>query len=243
VKRDAFFIGWSWRSARPLLWTLVVFVVVLAGAAAGLGLALGSNVDDPGGGDFAGDRVVTGVLLARPYPILVADPDAAHPTGHAMLLAGGGKIGVQEDAARLDGRRVRIEGSALHRGTIDMQLVWRLQAIDGAASVPVTHALGTWRLTGEVCDGKCYSGLMRPGAGLAHKACANVCLLGGVPPVLVTTAPVAGSEFLLIADPDGNALPDAFRDHVAILQRMDGTVTQIADLLIFRTDIAAARDP
>ena len=243
MNRDAFFIGWSWRSARPLLWFLVVLIIVLAAGFAGLGLALGSNVDDPGGGDFAGDRTVTGVLLAKPYPILVADPDPTHPAGHAMLLAGGGKIGVQEDAAKLDGQRVRIDGSAMKRGTIDMQLVWRLQAIEGAAVPPAAQSLGTWRLTGEVCDGKCYAGVMRPGAGLAHKACANVCLLGGVPPVLVTTAPVAGSQFLLLADPEGGELPDAFRDHVAILQRMDGTVTRIADLLIFHTDIAAASNP
>ena len=84
---------------------------------------------------------------------------------------------------------------------------------------------------------------MRPGSGLAHKACANVCLLNGVPPVLVTTAPVQGSQFLLLADPDGRALPDALRDHVAILQRMDGTITRVADMLIFRTDISAAREP
>jgi hypothetical protein len=243
MKRDTFFIGWSWRSAWPLTGFLAAVVVVLAAGFAGLGLALGSNVDDPGGGDFGGDRSATGVLLAYPYPMLIADPDAAHPAGHAMLLAGGGKIGVQEEAVKLDGRRVRIDGSAMKRGTIDMQLVGRMEAVEGVAVVPAAEPLGRWRLTGEVCDGKCYAGVMRPGAGLAHKACANVCLLGGVPPVLVTTAPVAGGQFLLMADPEGHALPDAYRDHVAILQRMDGTVTRIADLLIFRTDIAAASDP
>ncbi len=243
MNRDTFFIGWPWRSVRPRVWFLAVVITLLAAGLAGLGLALGSNVDDPGGGNFAGDRTVTGVLLANPYPVLVTDPDPAHPAGHAMLLAGGGKVGVQADAAKLDGRRVRIDGLAVRRGTLEMLLVWRLAAVEGPAVPPTTEPLGTWRLTGEVCDGKCYSGVMRPGSGLAHKACANVCLLGGVPPVLVTTAPVAGSQFLLLANPDGRALPDAFRDHVAILQRMDGAVTRVADLLIFRTDITAASDP
>jgi hypothetical protein len=243
MKRDAFFIGWSWRSARPLGWFLVLVVVTLSAGLAALGLALGSNVDDPGGGDVAGDRSVTGVLLANPYPILVSDPDPTHPSGHAMLLAGGGKIGVQADAAKLDGRRVHIDGLAVKRGSLEMLLVWRMAPDDGAAVPPAREALGRWRLTGAICDGKCESGVMRPGDGLAHKACANVCLLAGVPPVLVTTAMVAGSRFLLLADPDGRAMPDALRDHVAILQRMDGTVTRVADLLVFQTDITAASDP
>src|SRR3954454_14183640 len=133
MNRDPFFIGWSWRSARPLIGFAVPLIIVLMAGSAGLGLVLGSNVDDPGSGDFAGDRTVTGVLLAKPYAMLVTDPDAAHPAGHAMLLAGGGKVGVQEDAAKLDGQRVRIQGSAMKRGTVDMQLVWRLQAVEGVA--------------------------------------------------------------------------------------------------------------
>jgi len=168
--------------------------------------------------------------------MLVAD-------GHAFLLAGGGKFGVQADAAKLDGRRVHIDGLVVKRGTLDMLLVWGMRAIEGSGVVPVPESLGAWRLTGEICDGKCYSGVMRPGAGLAHKACANVCLLVGVPPVMVTTRPVEGQQFLLLADPAGHALPDALRDHVAILQRMDGAVVRFADMLIFRTDIGAARDP
>lgn len=243
MKRDAFFIGWSWRSARPVAWLLAGVVVLLLGGMAGFGLALGSGVDDPGDGHFVGDQTVTGVLLAEPYPVLVVGPDTAHPMGHALLLAGGAKVGVQSLAAPLAGRRVRVDGFAVKRGTIDMLLAWRMEPVEGDAPRPAEEALGTWRLTGEICDGKCYSGVMRPGAGLAHKACANVCLLGGVPPVLVTTAPVAGASFLLLADPQGHALPDEFRDHVAILQRMDGTVTRVADLLIFRTDVAAALDP
>jgi hypothetical protein len=243
MNRDAFFIGWSWRSARPMVWLLVVTAVVVLGGLLGLGLALGSNLDDPGDGHFVGNQAVTGTLVAQPYPVLITEPDAAHPAGHAMLLAGGGKVGVQAEAAPLAGHRVRVDGFLVKRGSIDMLLVWGMKAAEGAAPQPVTEALGTWRLTGEICDGKCYAGVMRPGAGLAHKACANVCLLAGVPPVLVTTAPIAGSQFLLLADEQGHALSDALRDHVAILQRMDGTVTRLADMLIFRTDIAVARSP
>ena len=84
---------------------------------------------------------------------------------------------------------------------------------------------------------------MRPGNKPAHKACANVCLLGGVPPVFITTTPVMGTRYLLMGDPAGRALPDAFRDAVAVTRRMDGVLERVGDALVFRTGAAAAAVP
>ena len=238
-----FFVGWRprsvWPSAGFLGGTCALALVLFAG----LALALGSAVNDPGGGDFAGDKDLTGVVIAEPYPLLVLAPDAEHPNGHAILLSGGGKKGVQAQASALNGKRARATGAGFKRGTIDMMVGVHLQPTDGPAPAPAIVPLGVWRLTGQICDGKCVSGVMRPGAELAHKACANVCVSGGVPPVFVTTAPVEGAGFLLMGDKDGHALPDAFRDHTGIPRRMDGAVARIADLLIFRTDVAAAVTP
>lgn len=243
MNRAAFFVGWSPRSAAPFGWFLAGVVGLILAGFCGLALALGSTVNDPGGGEFTGDHTITGVLVAQPYPVIVLDPDPAHPAGHGVLLSGGGKRGVQAEAAPLDGKRVIATGSGVKRGTIDMLLVDTLAPAQGTVAPPARAPLGTWRLTGEICDGKCVLGVMRPGDGLAHKACADVCLTGGVPPVLVTTAPVAGAQFLLMGDPAGHALPDALRDHVAIPQRMDGTLERLADLLVFRTNVAAAANP
>lgn len=243
MTRRPFFVGWAAGSARPIAGFLVAWVLVLLAGAGGLALALGSRVDDPGNGEFLGDRVYTGVLVEHPYPLLVVPPDAEHPAGHAVVMSGGGKRGVQPEAAGLGGRLVRASGTLVHRGDVDMLLVEQLKAVEGAAASVEPVDLGRWRVVGEICDGKCVSGVMRPGQGLSHKACANVCLLGGVPPILVTTQPVAGSIFLLMGDPDGRALPDAFRDHVGVPRRMDGTVQRIGDLLVFRTDVTKAIVP
>ena len=238
-----FFVGWNLRSILPSAGFLGAVCAGTLVLFAGLALALGSAVNDPGGGDFAGDKALTGVVVAEPYPLLVLDPDAEHPNGHAVLLSGGGKRGVQDQAAALNGKRAKATGAGFKRGTIDMMVGVYLQPAEGPAPPPVVTSLGVWRLTGEICDGKCVSGVMRPGNGLSHKACANVCISGGVPPVVVTTASVEGVGFLLMGDKDGHALPDAFRDHTSTLRRMDGTVARIADMLIFRTDIAAAVTP
>ncbi|MEL6236793.1 MAG: hypothetical protein AAFR46_20540, partial [Pseudomonadota bacterium] len=93
-----------------------------------------------------------------------------------------------------------------------------------------------WRLVGEICDGKCYAGAMRPGTGLAHKACAILCLDGGVPPVFVATDEVEGAQFMMLAGPDGGAVPDAVLQQTAILVTADGEIERRGDLLVFRID-------
>jgi len=199
---------------------------------------LGMTVDDPGGGSWIGDKDITGVLIADPYPMIVIDKDH-----HTVVLSGGGKRGVQAEARPLDGKHVRATGAGVKRGDRDLLLVDQLRLEPGEPTPPISEPLGTWRLTGEICDGKCSLGVMRPGSRPAHKACANVCLIGGVPPVFITTTPVFGTRYLLMGDPENHALPDALRDHVAITSRMDGTLERIGDALVFRTDVSRAVVP
>lgn len=40
-------------------------------------------------------------------------------------------------------------------------------------------------LTGELLDGKCYLGAMKPGDGAAHRACAMLCIRGGLPALFI----------------------------------------------------------
>jgi hypothetical protein len=233
-----FFVGWSGRSAVPMLSFLALILLTLLVGFGALAFAIGVTVDDPGGGDFTGDKAITGVLIADPYPMIVTD------TGHhTVLLSGGGKRGVQAEARPLDGKHVRATGTGVKRGDRDMLLVDQLQPAPGEASPPVRESLGTWRLTGEICDGKCSLGVMRPGNKAMHKACANVCLIGGVPPVFITTTPVFGTQYLLMGDLQNHALPDAVRDYVAITTRMDGSLERIGDALVFHTDVTKAVEP
>jgi hypothetical protein len=236
-REEPFFIGWSPTVPRELRGFLAVVSVVVLCAAALLGLALSASIDDPGGGDWAaGDQSLRGTVTRLPYPLLHLPPSARHPAGHAVLLAGIGKNGAAVDPA-LAGRVVEATGAMLKRGSIDMMQVGddpglRETAGEGAPPAPVQ--LGRWRLVGEICDGKCWTGAMRPGSGIAHKACANLCLVGGLPPVLVTTAPVVGSTFLLLADADGGPMPDVLRPLVGLRISLDGEVERRGDLLVLR---------
>lgn len=77
---------------------------------------------------------------------------------------------------------------------------------------------------------------MKPGTGLAHKACANLCISGGVPPVFVSTAPVDGHIFFLLASKDGGPMPAGLLDKTGVQVVLEGNIERRDDLLIFKVD-------
>ena len=160
--------------------------------------------------------------------------------GDVILLSGGGKRGVFDRAEGLGGEIVHVGGIQLERGNLNgLQLRGGMRGLrpaenaDAAFEIEVEQ-LGRWKLTGEICDGKCLGGAMRPGTGLAHKACANLCLIGDVPPVFVSSGLVAGHEFLLMADADGLSVTDQILDFTAIYVEIEGDVERRGDLFVFK---------
>lgn len=245
---DDFFVGYIRGVPRGSRTLILLVTLAFVGAMAGAGYFVSATQPDPGPGRFIFQhKTFTGILEAAPYPLVRIAPNEEYPNGHTLLLAGQGKRGMQEQAAPLAGQVVDVGGVLLKRGTIDMLQVGRrvpLQAsADGigedarnAMDLSVTD-LGTWRLTGEICDGKCYVGAMRPGTGIAHKACANLCLNGGVPAVFVSTAPVEGSEFFLLSDQDGNPIGVELQTYVAARVQVDGEIERRGDLMVFKVDL------
>lgn len=242
-KDDPFFVGYL-PAPDPLRRFLLGAGVVSVAAFVAGGALIGATQDDPGNAAFRfdyGRQTVTGVLELKPYPLLrVTAGSERIPAGHTLMLSAGGKRGLMGRAGQLDGKLVTASGVLLQRGDLDMLQVrggkQGLGPADGEAPAQFRESLGRWRLAGEVCDGKCLAGAMRPGRGLAHKACANLCLIGGIPPVFVSTQPVDGSEFLLIGGPDGGELPTPVYDRVGQYISIEGGIERRGDLLVFNVD-------
>ncbi len=241
-----FFIGYL-----PTPAGLKIFLVSVAagfmGVFAALALAIGAAQDDPGPGEFlwsAGRQTVTGTVEAKPYPVMhVTEGSDRIPAGRTIMLSNPGKNGVQQRLDQYDGQMVTLSGIALKRGDIDfLQIGGGKTAIEvrdesTAPARPEPQSLGRWRLKGEMCDGKCLAGAMRPGRGLSHRACANLCLTGGIPPVFVSSAPVDGRDFFLMANKDGAPLPDSYLNYVSMFVSLDGEVERHGSLLIFKVDL------
>ncbi len=245
-----FFVGYL-----PIPPGLRVFLAALSagliGAFAALAFGIGLAQDEPGNSAFKedwGEQTLTGILRIKPYPVLHVTKGTKNlPPGRAVLLTGDAKEGIQDRVEDLDGKYVTIKGYAMKRGDLDAVQVEsdeeKIKATTGGATTgrPQSKSLGRWRLKGEICDGKCLAGAMKPGRGISHRACANLCLIGGAPPVFVSTAPVNGAEFFLLADKSGGPLPKDHLKYVAVLIAVDGEIERRGALSVFKVDLKSVK--
>ena len=209
-------------------------VWLLFGAAA---ICLGRTPQDLGASQFGDEIVLSGTVVANPYPMLVTASDPKHPKGRTLLLGGEGKHGAQDFANALDGRSAHLEGILIKRGDLDMALISspeHLKPESAGHPAPQREQLGRWRLSGEICDGKCAAGAMRPGSGASHKACANLCISSGLPPVLALGKPFEGREVVILAGENGGPVPGEFLDRVGILVTLEGDAHRLGDAIIFQ---------
>jgi hypothetical protein len=104
-----------------------------------------------------------------------------------------------------------------------------LQALRRLPGTP----LGQVRVRGEIIDSKCYLGAMKPGGGKTHKACAALCLSGGIPPMFVTRT--GGHEqFYLLTAEDGGPIEREVIDFVGEPVEIAGRLEQQGDLQVLK---------
>lgn len=98
--------------------------------------------------------------------------------------------------------------------------------------------LGFKTLTGEVIDPKCYVGAMKPGEGKTHKACATLCIKGGIPPVLLVKDQYASSifeeRFYLLLDEKGNPVLDTILPFIGDQVKLQGRVFKWGDIWFYK---------
>lgn len=244
---DPFFVGWAKKPPKALHRFLMTTGIALVAGLGVAGMVVGASQPDPDGGRFRFDlreQEVSGTLIAKPYPMIWLDAQAsAHLSNRTIMLNGNGKTGVAERAEGLDGKKVQAKGIILERGELQMlQLNRTFQHLDEQPTDPPPREdLGVWRLAGEICDGRCYVGAMRPGDGIAHKACANLCISGGQPPVFVTQTPIEGTRFFLMGTTDLEPLPASLLNYTGQAVELEGRLERVGDLILLLVDPTSTR--
>jgi hypothetical protein len=215
------------------------------GAAAGLAAVLSAGPEPigPGVWDDGQARTLTGVLLAQPFPLLVTPDLDGQP--RTVFLASDGKSAAPLPAGLL-ARRVRVAGTLIQRGRNAMLAVERLDAADGPEPDGLrdrpTTELGEVMLTGEVLDAKCWFGAMRPAYGKTHKACASLCVRGGLPVAFCRSGDCGtGVEAPLFLDAAGNPHGAGLLPLVADPVRVQGHLVRVGDVVQLRAPLSAVR--
>lgn len=212
----------------------------LTGAAGLLGFGMSALQKSPGTGRWNPDdvREWRGVVSADPYAMLRTHDLGGGP--RTALLSCLGKCGVAARIGALAGHAVVVTGSLIQRGAYSMIAVdevgdWIRQdshtEVDPVLAFPTGIPLGEVNLKGEILDSKCWFGAMRPAEGKVHKACAALCIRGGIPPAFFAHD-TNGQSALMIMTSGGRAYGSGLLSLVADPVRISGSVQRVGDLLV-----------
>jgi hypothetical protein len=240
---EEFYVGYSARAparvARRL--RLVSAALIAAAAATALVLGLAQRRLDLRLFEFASPREFSGTIELAPAPTLVV----SRPGGGASryLLVGPGKHGARALVATFDGREVRLRANLISRGE---QTALEVEPGSLAPTLAPARAaapidLGARVLSGEIVDSKCHFGVMNPGEGKAHKACAIRCISGGAPPLLRVREPEGNARYFLLTGSDGREVGAELLDFVAEPVEIRGRVERHDDLYVLRIEAGAVR--
>ncbi len=245
---DEFYIGYMPHAPGNVAVHLRKFIAAVIGlsAIAALLFVIGQNSFAFSVFEFLQPRTFEGVLSAEPYPtLLVTRPGKSGglPSFSRYYLVAEGKHGAPSEIATYNGQRVKLQGSLIFR---DDQTMLELvpnsispMAQDAFEAQPLV--LGTFTLTGEIVDSKCFLGVMNPGEMKTHQACAVRCIAGGMPPLLITRNAREEIVCLLLVAHDGRAVNQAVLKMIAQPVEITGEVWQYDNLLALRADPATYR--
>lgn len=251
---DDFYIGWE-ETAPPAFgrrarWSAAVLLLLAPVVA--LALAAAQAPFDDATFEFGNVRDVEGVVRLSPHPLLEV-PSPAGGVEH-WLLASQGKQGADAEVAGFEGRRVRLRGTLIYRGSeagpglrtmVEVVPGTVTPAVNGTLPEAPTVSLGRHTLRGEIVDSKCWLGVMKPGRGKTHRACASLCIRGGIPPLLAVSDDEADGHDavrqLLLLGPEGEAVNDRILHAVAEPVEITGEVFVAGDVWTLFADLDTLR--
>ncbi len=231
----SFFVGYLPIPAdiRKFVIGIIVVLVIVAAAVA---VTVGSNQQAAGTGNWnpTAQVTMTGRLVVDPYPILYRED------GKSVVLVVQGKRSADEYSMPHAGVNVEVTGYSIKRGNWSMLEIVDAESIQpkkGTAPVlPAVEQLGKVSLQGEVVDSKCFLGVMKPGEGKVHRACAALCLLGGIPPMFVVKSADGNRYGYVMTRKDGSHASRMLASMVAWPVSVSGMVESRGDLLYLRMD-------
>ncbi len=225
----------------PMVLLLWVFV-----ALASYIIANQQKSTEPGLWQTAGTKTIHGFLVVNPYPVLHRI-DPSDPTrNESILLVKQGKFSARTMSRPFHNKMVSVTGYPILRGGWSMYELASAEPIK-AEMPPIDEALmsklatttkpvslGKVTLHGEITDSKCFLGVMKPGSGSVHKACAEVCLLGGIPAMLLVRGEDGKKYGYMLIQADGSSASKLVAKRAAEQVEISGELQQRGNLLYIK---------
>lgn len=221
-----FYVGYLKLPPQLRRFLLILAPAMILGAAA-VGVAIVTRQRDPGDGSWNTSQLDTieGVVVTAPYPMLLRE-------GELILLVREGKHGFDR------GGTGTLRGHWIARGGVRMFEVVNAELESTDEPDPPRTDLGPFQGRGQIVDPKCYLGAMKPGEGHVHKACATLCIRGGIPPMFLDEQT---GELYLLTDAAGGPILDPILPYVADPVEVRGQAQRIANLKLLKLEADAIR--
>lgn len=214
---DPFYVGYLPASQKHR--TAMIFVICLISIwilLASLLIVLSQRSPGVATWDNSNEQTWSGLLINTPYPMLVTKEET-------LLVVSMGKAGAHKQLEPFFGTHVKIMGYVLQRegrrmielspDGVHPELIQNVIQIDKPELEFLEEEPSIY--TGEIIDGKCFLGAMKPGDGFAHRSCAILCLKGGLPPMFVSEQDSNEALYPLIIIDGVAELPEQLHTYVA----------------------------
>jgi hypothetical protein len=179
---DEFYIGYlptsPPRTARRI--RAAIMVLILAACVLAAELVVNQASFPAASFEFDHERAFKGVVIGRALPVLQLSE------GSSAVLVAPGKHGYMWPPGVSLGTSVAFRGKLIQRRESQLIEVASPIEITAEGKARTASPMTPIQVSGEVVDTKCFGGVMNPGFGKVHRACAARCLHGGIPPALLT---------------------------------------------------------
>ena len=246
-QKQDFYIGYAKKI--PKGWKTFLVLALLLATLGALGYAFFNHLfRTPPHAGVSGKKNVElkGVFLAKPYPMLLVErtfkkvSSAVDKTkGKAIsryYVTPPGKRGLGKGAQKWHKKYVSMKGKLIYREDQTMivtrgNAIKEIKAPGRVRSIlrkSHTKKLGKFTLQGEIVDSKCFLGQMKPGSGKTHRACATLCIRGGLPPLFVVNSSEirSGRLYLVLTSKSGAPVNQRVLDVVAEPIEITGEITK-----------------
>lgn len=213
--KDEFFIGWQGQLPESYKKVIRVFIpgVFLIGFAVIVLVGFQSHKIRKSFYDYNDIEVYNGELQAKPFPMLRTIQKDGDGNEQILTypLVNEGKHGVMKEVVQFLARygentrmAVQLKGRIITRdGQVAMELADtenNLMLSRLESDIPELHPESPVDsvLVGQIIDPKCYLGVMNPGEGKPHRACAINCIRGGIMPAFITENSVEKKYYIVL---------------------------------------------